>query len=140
MAALLLLTACAGVAPLGRLVGAALADATGVAFGPDGIGWWLAVSTTAFLAVSLWAVVPLHERLATATWLGLALVAWGGAAAGTWLAAGHERAEVAGLAAWSLGAAFALIAMLAATGSAEWLAECPPRTVLTPARLCSRAL
>ncbi len=117
MAALLLLTACAGVAPLGRLVGAALADATGVAFGPDGIGWWLAVSTTAFLAVSLWAVVPLHERLATATWLGLALIAWGGAAAGTWLAAGHERAEVAGLAAWSLGAAFALIAMLAAARS-----------------------
>lgn len=117
MAALLLLTACAGVVPVGRLVGAALADATGIAFGPDGSGWWLAVSSTAFLAVSLWAVLPLHERLATATWLAVALVAWSGSAVATWLAAGHERAEVAGLAAWSLGAAFALIAMLAAARS-----------------------
>lgn len=117
MAALFLLAACAGVVPVGRLTAAILSDATGIALGPDGVGWWIGLATVAFAAVSLWAVLPLHERMATAIWLTLALGAWCGAAVATWLAAGREQVAIAGMAAWSLGAAFALIAMLAAARS-----------------------
>ncbi|MGI9177451.1 MAG: hypothetical protein ACR2IT_06290 [Pirellulales bacterium] len=117
MAALFLLSAAAGVVPIGRLLGAALSDATGITLGPDGIGWWIGLATIAFAAVSLWAVLPLHERLATAFWIVLTLACWGGAAAASWLAAGRERVVMAGLAAWSLGAACGLIAMLAAARS-----------------------
>ncbi|MEX0671539.1 MAG: hypothetical protein WD060_13895 [Pirellulales bacterium] len=117
MAALFLIAACSSVVPVGRLFGMAMSDATGVTLGPDGIGWWISIATAAFFIVSLWAVLPLHERTATALWLSAALVAWAGAAATTWLAAGRERVVVAGLAAWSLGGALAMIAMLAAARS-----------------------
>ena len=117
MAALFLIAACSSVVPVGRLFGRAMSDATGVTLGPDGIGWWISAATGAFFIVSLWAVLPLHERTATALWLSAALVAWAGAAATTWLAAGRERVVVAGLAAWSLGGALAMIAMLAAARS-----------------------
>jgi hypothetical protein len=117
MAAMFLLAACAGVVPVGRLVAAFLTDATGIVLGPDGVGWWIGLASLACAAVSLWAVLPLHERMSTAIWLTLALGAWSGAAAASWLAAGRERVVIAGLAAWSLGSAFAMIAMLAAARS-----------------------
>jgi hypothetical protein len=117
MAAILLLTACSGAVPLGRLVGAAMADATGVTFGPRGLGWWIGLATVAFSAVSLWAVLPLHERIGTAVWLTLALVTFGASAAAAWLADGRPAVVAAGLAAWSLGGALALVAMLAAARS-----------------------
>jgi hypothetical protein len=117
MASFFLATACAGVVPIGRLCGAALMDATGIALGPDGVGWWISLATLTAVVVSLWAVLPLHERMATSIWLALALVAWGGSAAASWLAAGDARLAVVGVAAWSIGAGLALIAMLVAARS-----------------------
>ncbi len=100
MAALLLVTACAGMVPVGRVVAAAVSDATGIVPGPGGIGWWLGLAATSLVAVSLWAVLPLHERLAASIWLAIALLAWSASAGGAWI-----------------GAAFALVAMLAAARS-----------------------
>jgi len=117
MATLLVITACAGVMPLGRLVGMAMMEATGIAFGPDGLGWWTALASTLLVAVSLWAVLPLHERFATAVWLGLALAAWGASAASPWLGAADPRLRLAAVAAWPLAAACSLVAMLAAARS-----------------------
>ena len=117
MAFVLVMTACDGVVPVGRLVAAAVSDATGIVLGPGGIGWWVAVSSTVVVAVSLWAVLPLHERLATSAWLTLALIAWGTSAAATCMAAGREWFLATGIAAWSIGGAFAFAAMLAAARS-----------------------
>ena len=117
MAAILLVTACAGVVPVGRLVGAFMSDATGVTLGPDGVGWWIVLASVAVSVVSLWAVLPLHERAATALWLAVALIAWAASAAATWLAGGRERFVVAGLASWTIGAGLALVAMLVAARS-----------------------
>lgn len=117
MAFMLVATALAGAVPVGRLVAAVLADSTGIVLGPGGIGWWVAISSAVVIAVSLWAVLPLHERLATGFWLALALGGWGVSAAAGWLAAGREPIVVAGAAAWSLAAGFALVAMLTAARS-----------------------
>jgi hypothetical protein len=117
MAVVLVAVACAGAVPIGRLVAAAFSDATGIAFGPDGFGWWVLVSAIVVAVVSLWAVLPLHERLATGFWLGLAVAAWGCSAAATWLADGRDRIAVAGGAAWTMAAGFAVVAMLAAARS-----------------------
>ena len=117
MATLFLVTSCAGIAPVGPLVGAAIADASGIVLGPAGIGWWYVLAGTMLGLVSLWAVLPLHERLGTAAWLTLALVAWAGAAAAVWIDRGDARIALAGQVAWSLGAALAAIAMLAAARS-----------------------
>ena len=117
MAFVLVVTACDGVVPIGRLVAAVFSDATGIVLGPSGIGWWVAISSLVIIAVSLWAVLPLHERLATSIWMTLAVAAWGASAAATCLAAGRERIVAGGIAAWSFGAAFAFAAMLAAARS-----------------------
>jgi hypothetical protein len=117
MAVVLVAVACAGAVPLGPLVSAAISDATGVAVGPAGIGWWILLSSVAVAVVSLWAVLPLHERLATGVWLALAVAGWGCSAAATWLAEGRDRIAVAGGAAWTLAAGFAVVAMLAAARS-----------------------
>ena len=85
--------------------------------GPSGIGWWVAISSLVVVAVSLWAVLPLHERLATSIWLSLAVAAWGASAAATCLAAGRDRIVAVGIASWLFGAAFAFAAMLAAARS-----------------------
>ena len=116
LAGLFVITACAGLVPIGRLVGAAFADATGVTLGPGGIGWWIALATIAYAAVALWAVLPLHERGVTAFWLVLALAAWATAAACQWLG-GRDAAVIGGQAAWAGGAALAAVAMLAAARS-----------------------
>ena len=117
MAFVLVATACDGVVPVGRLVAALFSDATGIVLGPNGIGWWVAISSLVVVAVSLWAVLPLHERLATSIWLSLAVAAWGASAAATCLADGRDRIVAVGIAAWSFGAAFAFAAMLAAARS-----------------------
>ena len=117
MAFVLVATACDGVVPVGRLVAALFSDATGIVLGPSGIGWWVAISSLVVVAVSLWAVLPLHERLATSIWLSLAVAAWGASAAATCLAAGRDRIVAVGIAVWLFGAAFAFAAMLAAARS-----------------------
>lgn len=116
LASLFAITACAGLVPIGGLVGAAFADTTGITLGPGGIGWWIALATIAYGAVALWAVLPLHERGATACWLTLALSAWAAAAACQWLGV-RDAAVIGGHAAWVVGAALAAIAMLAAARS-----------------------
>lgn len=117
MAAILFITACSGMVPVGRVVAAVMSDATGIAAGPAGIGWWLGLAATTLVVVSLWAVLPLHERLATSIWLGLALLAWAVSAAATWLQASDARMESLVRSSWALGAALALVAMLAAARS-----------------------
>ena len=117
MAVMLVVTALAGAVPVGPLVAAALVDSTGIVLGPDGIGWWIAIATTAWVTVALWAVLPLRERAGTACWLVLALAAWGGAAVAEVLAAGRLSWIVGGRAAWAVGAALAAVAMLAAARS-----------------------
>lgn len=117
MAGLLAGTALAGAVPVGPFLGAVVADSSGVVLGPQGIGWWLALATAAWLVVALWGVLPLHERAGTAVWLTLALAAWAGAAAAEWLAAGRAAWIVGGRAAWSLGAALAAVALLVAARS-----------------------
>lgn len=117
VAGLLATTALAGIVPVGPLVGAVVADSSGVVLGPHGIGWWLVLAATAWCLVAVWAVVPLHERTGSAVWLGLALGAWGGAAAAEWLGAGRDAWIVGGRLAWTTGAALAATAMLVAARS-----------------------
>lgn len=117
LATLFVVASCAGVVPLGGLVGAALADTTGITLGPGGLGWWIVISATVLGGVSLWAVIPLHERAATATWLVLALGMWATAGVVDWAWAGHQTASLAGRAAWALGSALTAVAMLAAARS-----------------------
>jgi hypothetical protein len=117
LAGLFLFTACAGVVPLGSLVAAGLTDATGVAFGPGGMGWWFALAATLYGIVALWAVLPLHERLGTAFWLVLALASWAGSATAVWLGPQWRWHGIGVHSLWALGAAFAAIAMLAAARS-----------------------
>ena len=117
MAGLFVITSCCTAVPLGRVIGIAIVDASGMPLGPDGLGWWVTLAAITYASVSLWAVLPLHERGATAFWLMLALSTWGGSAACTWLAAGRDRLLVAAQASWTAGAALAAIAMLAAARS-----------------------
>jgi len=117
LAGLFLITACAGVVPLGRLVGTAVTDATGIALGPDGLGWWFAVAAVAYAGASLWAVLPLHERAGTAVWLVITLSAWAGSAACTWLAGGPGLHGILARGLWSLAAACAAVTMLTAARS-----------------------
>ncbi|MFM8952886.1 MAG: hypothetical protein ACKOOF_07485 [Planctomycetaceae bacterium] len=117
LAGLFLLTACAGVVPVGPLVAALAVDVTGIEIGPGGVGWWLTLAATAYGLVALWAVLPLHERLGTAFWLVAALGAWAGSAAAVWVGQRWPLHAVAAGSLWSLAAAFAVIAMLTAARS-----------------------
>jgi len=117
LASLFVVASCAGIVPLGALVGAALADATGIVLGPGGIGWWVVLSAAALGGVTLWAVLPLHERAATAFWSVTALCMWAASGLAAWGWPGRPGAEFAGRSAWVLGAALAAIAMLAAARS-----------------------
>lgn len=120
LAVLLSVAAWAGAVPLGRLVAAVLADATGIVPGPDGIGWWIGLATLGFAVVVPWAVLPLRERAVTSVWMVLAMAAWGVAAAMPWGAAwagGAARAAIVAQAAWVAGAALMLVALLAAARS-----------------------
>lgn len=120
MAALLLIASLATRVPLGGLVASFMADATGVAFGPSGLGWWIILTVAALATVSLWAALPLHERTGTALWLGSSAILWAISLGCAWAGAsgaGSMRIAVAGQAAWILAAATALIAMLTAARS-----------------------
>jgi hypothetical protein len=130
LAGLFVITSCAGAVPLGPLVAGLLTDASGVALGPGGIGWWICLATVAYGLVSLWAVLPLHERGATALWLTLALACWGIAAGCAWMG-GRDTVVIAGHAAWTCGAALAAVAMLAAARSVirEVRGQCRPARV-----------
>ena len=117
LAGLFVITSCAGAMPLGPLVAALATDATGVALGPAGIGWWVCLATVAYGLVALWTVLPLHERGATAAWLVLAMAAWAASAGCVWLGGGRDSWAIAGHAAWTLGATLSAVAMLAAARS-----------------------
>jgi len=117
LATLFVITACSGQLPIGAIVGTLFCDATGITLGPHGIGWWLLLSLLAFGSVSLWAIVPLHERFGTALWLSLGFMAWAASGACEWM--GHEREIFLVLkqASWTAGSAFSAIAMLVAARS-----------------------
>lgn len=120
MAAMLVIGSLTAVVPLGACLAAFMVDATGVSFGPGGLGWWNAVATVAVGAVSLWAVLPLHERLGTSLWLGASAVLWATSLVCTWIAAtgaGSLGVTLVGQAAWTFATATALVAMLAAARS-----------------------
>lgn len=122
LAGLFTLTSCAGQVPLGDLFGVFVSDATGISFGPNGLGWWVMTAGVLYAAVALWAVLPLHERAATGFWLSTSLTAWAAAAAFRWTAHGHEIPsgelhEIAGTVCWMTGGVLAAIAMLAASRS-----------------------
>ncbi len=120
MAAMLVIGSLTAVAPLGTCLAAFIVDASGVSFGPGGLGWWIAVATIAVGAVSLWAVLPLHERLGTALWLGTSAILWATSLGCTWIAAtsaGSLGITLVGQAAWTFATATALVAMLAAARS-----------------------
>ena len=119
MACLFVTTACAGRMPLGRLVAAMGSDLTGVVLGPSGTGWWMLFAAVACIAVGCWAVVPLHERLATGLWLAGCYAAWTVTATCTLLAGrpGFDGVETAATTSWVFGASLAAIAMLAAARS-----------------------
>lgn len=120
MAALLVIGSLTAVVPLGSCLAAFMVDVTGLNLGPGGLGWWIAVSTLALGAVSLWAVLPLHERLGTSLWLGGSAMLWALAMGCTWAMAtggGNLRITIVGRAAWTFAAATAVVAMLAAARS-----------------------
>jgi len=117
LAALLVAASCTAQVPVGRAVGVFIAEATGIAFGPAGYGWWMAIAATLWVGVSLWAVLPLHERIATALWLTAGLGAWGVSAAATWIGATPRFPAGIGLAAWTAGSGLVAIAMLVAARS-----------------------
>lgn len=117
LAGLFVISSCAAAVPVGPLVAAVVTDATGVALGPGGIGWWVCLAAVTYGLVALWTVLPLHERGATAFWLGLTLMAWATSSGCAWLGGGRDVWTIAGHAAWSLGATFAAVAMLAAARS-----------------------
>jgi len=127
LAGLFTLTACAGQVPLGGFFAALVSDATGIAIGPNGMGWWVLTAGLLYGAVGLWAVLPLHERAATGIWLSLCFSAWAAAAASDWIGQttvlqGQElqRQELQAAISntcWMAGAVLAAIAMLAAARS-----------------------
>lgn len=117
MACLLLVASLAAHMPLGRVVGTIFVEATGIAFGPAGFGWWVAVAATLLGTVSAWAVLSLHERVAVGSTLTAAWTAWAAAAAAAWLAPDERIHPGAAMAAWVAGCGFVVIAMLAAARS-----------------------
>jgi hypothetical protein len=117
LAGLLIGATCAAQFPLGRLVGLFFMEATGIEFGPQGFGWWVVVATSLLGVVSAWAVLPLHERLATSAWLSAALASWAASAGCTWVGAGRDAFAIAAQASWILGSGFVTNAVLAAARS-----------------------
>jgi hypothetical protein len=117
LAGLFVAASCSAQAPVGRAVGIFMTEATGVAFGPAGSGWWVAIAATLLGGVSLWAVLPLHERAATALWLASGLMAWGVSAAAVWFSATQGVHPGVAPAAWAAGSGLLAIAMLVAARS-----------------------
>ena len=114
MAILLLVAGLAGEVPIGRLTGALLSDATGKTIGPDGFGWWVIIAAVTSAIVGLWALLPLHQRLAPGFWLLAGMSGWATAAACGWVGQGREEFLLGGAAAWVAGAAACCIFVLTA--------------------------
>lgn len=117
LACLLGLASLTAQVPAGRLVGILLTDATGFALGPAGFGWWVAIAATLLCGVSLRAVLPLYERLATALWLSAGLGGWAASAAAVWPGLDGRINPGVAAAAWAVGSGCLMIAMLAAARS-----------------------
>jgi hypothetical protein len=109
-----------GTLPIGKLISTFLVDATGRSFGPEGIGWWVAIAGSVTGIVTLWTLLPLHQRLVPGFWLLLGLAGWSASAAVPWLGsigwlgAGRDDLALGGAGAWVVGAAAMFAAMLTA--------------------------
>ena len=114
LACVLVVASMAGTLPIGKLVSTFLVEATGRSFGPEGFGWWVAIAGSITGIVTLWILLPLHQRLVPGFWLLLGLAGWSAAAAVPWLGAGREDLALAGAGAWVVGAAAMFAAMLTA--------------------------
>lgn len=114
MAVVLVVASMAGPLKLGPLVSTFLVEATGRPLGPDGLGWWVAIAAVVTGLVSLWALLPLHQRLAPGFWLLLGLSGWSASAATAWLGGGHDAMALVGAGAWVAGSAAMFAAMLTA--------------------------
>ena len=114
MSLVLVIASMAGTLPIGKLVSTLLVEATGRPLGPDGLGWWVAIAGSVTAIVTLWTLLPLHQRLAPAFWLLLGLVGWSAAAAVPWLGVDRDDLALAGAGAWVVGSAAMLAAMLTA--------------------------
>jgi len=120
MACVLTVASMAGTLPIGKLVSTFLVEATGRSFGPEGLGWWVAVAGSVTGIVTLWILLPLHQRLVPGFWLLLGLAGWSAAAAVPWLGgigwpgAGRDDLALAGAGAWVAGSAAMFAAMLTA--------------------------
>jgi len=104
----------AGTLPIGKLVSTFLVEATGRSIGPEGLGWWVAIAGSVTGIVTLWALLPLHQRLVPGFWLLLGLAGWSAAAAVPWLGAGRNDLALGAGGAWVVGAAAMFAAMLTA--------------------------
>ena len=120
MAIVLTVASMAGTLPIGKLVSTFLVEATGRSFGPEGFGWWVAIAGSITGIVTLWILLPLHQRLVPGFWLLLGLAGWSAAAAVPrlggigWVGAGQNDLALAGAGAWVVGSAAMLAAMLTA--------------------------
>ena len=120
LACVLVVASMAGTLPIGKLVSTFLVEATGRSFGPEGFGWWVAIAGIVTGIVTLWILLPLHQRLVPGFWLLLGLAGWSAAAAVPWLGAigsagaGRDDLALAGAGAWVAGSAAMLAAMLTA--------------------------
>lgn len=81
--------------PLSELISATIADGSGIAFGPHAVGWWIVLAAPTCLAVCLWAVLPMHERLATTLAIFTTGLAWSAAAACGWIGQGAPGSPLA---------------------------------------------
>jgi len=111
MAAVLAVASLTVPLPIGRLMSTVLVEATGRSLGPDGLGWWVAIAAGVSSIVTLWVLLPLHQRLVPGFWFLLGLAGWSATAATTWLGTTRDDLALAGPGAWVVGCA----AMLAAT-------------------------
>ncbi len=114
MALVLFTASLAGTLPIGKLVSTFLVEATGRPIGPEGLGWWVAIAGSVTGIVTLWALLPLHQRLVPGFWLLLGLTGWSAAAAVPWLGAGRDDLALGAASAWVVGAAAMFAAMLTA--------------------------
>ena len=114
MALVLFTASLAGTLPIGKLVSTFLVEATGRSFGPEGLGWWVAIAGSVTGIVTLWILLPLHQRLVPGFWLILGLAGWSAAAAVPWLGAGRDDLALGAGGAWVVGAAAMFAAMLTA--------------------------
>lgn len=117
VATILSIAAWSAVVPFGTFVAAFATEATGVAIGPGGIGWWYAVAAVVLMVVLPWAILPLRHRAGAAAWTVLGMLGWSAAAGMSWAegwVGGHDRAAIVASAAWSAGSACLLVALLTA--------------------------